>query len=463
MCHQEHSGITKGSAFAADLHAPTSATKQSSRPVTWSELTKHNTVEDAWIAIKGRVYDITSFVPLHPGGDILLTAAGQDATDVFAGFHASTDAWRFLPPLCVGVLEHAESPPLPNVSAKYLRDLADLRKQVRKLRLYDSSKLFYTYKILCNVSICALSVAMIISSGSWPMVLLAGVVMALFWQQCGWLAHDFLHHQVFVRRSVNNMFGVLIGNIFQGFSVSWWKNKHNRHHAVPNVTDAPSGGDPDIATMPILFWSEKLVDGELDGLPKWMLRNQSWMYWAVLCFARISWLLQSILYNFPKPNPNVTSAPLYCAEIAGLVIHHVLYLALLVKVALLHGIAKSLVYALTCHAMGGVMLGVVFVVGHNAMEVLTLEEMRRTDFVRLQTRTTRNVDPHWFYDWFTGGLSYQVEHHIFPTIPRHHLPKLRQLFMSFCAKHNIPYSSDSFLGGNIAVIEVLKQVSNVSQ
>ena len=63
----------------------------------------------------------------------------------------------------------------------------------------------------------------------------------------GWLAHDFLHHQVFKNRKINDFMGYLIGNVGQGFSVEWWKNKHNTHHAKPNI----HGADPDIDTMPL--------------------------------------------------------------------------------------------------------------------------------------------------------------------------------------------------------------------
>ena len=49
----------------------------------------------------------------------------------------------------------------------------------------------------------------------------------------------------------------MFGNLAQGFSVSWWKDKHNRHHAVPNVHGGPGGSlfaDPAVATMPLLAW-----------------------------------------------------------------------------------------------------------------------------------------------------------------------------------------------------------------
>lgn len=452
------SSIVKGSAFSINnMDAP------QKRQITWDELAKHDKTTDAWIAIKGRVYDVTNFARRHPGGDIIFTAAGRDATDVYAGFHASTDAWRLLPPLCVGSIEDTPSPLLDNVDDEYVKDVLEMRKSVQALRLFDSSKLYYLYKILTNVTICAISVAIALNFTSWFAMVLSGFVMALFWQQCGWLAHDFLHHQVFLHRGINNLFGLVIGNVFQGFSVSWWKNKHNHHHAVPNVTDAPSGGDPDISTTPILFWSEKIVEGEdLHTLPRWMLKYQGILYFPILCMARLSWVMQSLLYQVPKPNPFVTSISLYCAEVAGLALHHGLFVRLVVRIASYSSWEKALAFVCCSQAFGGVLLGVVFAVGHNAMDVLTEKEMKSVDFVRLQVRTTRNVTPSWFSDWFTGGLNYQVEHHIFPTIPRHHLPAVARILQQFCLKHSIPYTSESLIEGNKAVHEVLRTVSKLA-
>lgn len=431
------------------------------RTITWHELAKHNSVNDAWIAIKGRVYDVTDFTNLHPGGDIILTAAGLDATDVFAGFHSSTSAALLLPPLCIGQLDSPTSPLLSNnVDTEYIRDVQQLRNEVYSLRLFDSSKLFYAYKIMSNVSICVTSAALALYAPTNPFVILiAAVLMGLFWQQCGWLAHDFLHHQVFNFRPLNNAFGILIGNIFQGFSVSWWKNKHNHHHAVPNVTDAPSGGDPDIATTPILFWSEKLIEQEnLEEFPRWMLRNQAILYWPIMCMARSSWLLQSMTYHIQKRNPYFTPTWLFYSELGGLAIHHFLYFTLLYKIGV-SSIVNAILFQVVAQSMGGLFLSCVFTVGHNAMDVLTEKEMRQVDFVRLQARTTRNVTPHWFTDWFCGGLNYQVEHHIFPSIPRHNLPTVAKMFRQFCHKHSVPYTSEGLIQGNKSVCAILEKIS----
>lgn len=457
MCRPSATDVITGAAFGAGAPAKAAA----DCVVTWEELAAHGTLEDAWIAIRGRVYDVTRFAREHPGGDIIFTAAGQDATDVFAGFHASTSSWRYLPPLCVGVLDKPDAPPIEGVDAEYVKDVIAMRKDLQALKLFDSSKLYYTFKVLSNVALMVASVLLVLgASHSWLAIVSAGILMALFWQQCGWLAHDFLHHQVFVHRGINNLFGILIGNIFQGFSVAWWKNKHNHHHAVPNVTDAPSGGDPDIATMPVLFWSEKLIEGEdLEKLPRWMLANQPVLYWPVLCMARISWVIQSVQHQFLPRNSKVTGDAMYVGEVAGLALHHFLYLLLVSTIA---SPVKAALFVLVSQSLGGLFIGVVFTVGHNAMDVFTHEEMRSTDFVRLQVRTTRNVDPNWFTNWFTGGLNYQVEHHIFPTVPRHHLPKVAVILRAFCDKHSIPYASEGLIAGNKAVCRLLSNVSLIA-
>ena len=56
-----------------------------------------------------QVYDVTDFISQHPGGKVILTYAGRDATDVFSTFHAAT-TWRLLRPMFIGELEVSSSP-----------------------------------------------------------------------------------------------------------------------------------------------------------------------------------------------------------------------------------------------------------------------------------------------------------------------------------------------------------------
>jgi acyl-lipid Delta6-acetylenase / acyl-lipid (9-3)-desaturase len=124
-----------------------------------------------------------------------------------------------------------------------------MRLQMIKAGLFKSSKSFYAWKVLSLLSMF-FTVAGILVHGNdtWMACHAASFLIALSWQQSGWLAHDFLHHQVFKNRRMNDIFGYIFGCVLQGFSVDWWKNKHNTHHAVPNeCTENAIAVDPGIA------------------------------------------------------------------------------------------------------------------------------------------------------------------------------------------------------------------------
>jgi len=167
----------------------------------------------------------------------------QDATDVFSAFH-SPAAWSTLKALQVGTCS-SESAPL-------LEDFRRLRSDMQAAGLFDSSKAYYVMKarpqqpaLQATASDTVSSVAVklralrplarrslllpvlgcrrlrrfaygpLASSPSGQPQFLMPAAQALFWQQCGWLAHDFLHHQVFKRRALNDAAGLLFGNICQ--------------------------------------------------------------------------------------------------------------------------------------------------------------------------------------------------------------------------------------------------------
>ena len=111
----------------------------------------------------------------------------------------------------------------------------ELRLKLIDMGAFNSSKLFYLYKCCFNLAMLAVAMSMVYFSASTSVHFASAIVLGLFWQQCGWLAHDFLHHQVFKKRKYGDLAGVIIGDFFQGFSMQWWKNKHNGHHAVPNL------------------------------------------------------------------------------------------------------------------------------------------------------------------------------------------------------------------------------------
>jgi len=305
-------------------------------------------------------------------------------------------------------------------------------------------------------------------------------LMGLFFQQCGWLAHDFLHHQVFKNRRMGDYHGIFWGNLMQGFSVQWWKNKHNGHHAVPNLHNSSAvsqDGDPDIDTMPVLAWSlkqaqsfrELQADGKDSSFTKFMIKNQKIFYFPVLLLARLSWLNESFKTSFglgastenAKLEMERKGLQYPIGEKIGITLHHAWVLAFVSGYGQFSAVySLALFFAMTCSS--GFFLAIVFGLGHNGMA--TYDADKRPDFWKLQVTTTRNIIgghgiPQVFVDWFCGGLQYQVDHHLFPSLPRHNLKKTHDLVKSFCKEWDVYYHEADMFDGTVEVLQCLEKVA----
>jgi cytochrome b involved in lipid metabolism len=74
-----------------DIPVHTPATGKS---YTTEEVAGHNTGASCWLILDKKVYDVTSFIPKHPGGEAILRGCGKDATQMFAGHSASAKAMK---------------------------------------------------------------------------------------------------------------------------------------------------------------------------------------------------------------------------------------------------------------------------------------------------------------------------------------------------------------------------------
>lgn len=438
--------------------------------VSLEELSKHRTPDDAWLSYKGKVYDFSNWQD-HPGGSVIFTHAGDDCTDIFTAFHPSS-ALKELDKFEIGNLDESIIPSAlyanklkPEKQKEFEKGYRELRAKIIAMGLFNSSYIYYVYKVLTNISLLATAIACAVVSDNFVVNMVGGLILGLFWQQSGWLAHDFLHHQVFKNRVYGDMAGIIIGNLWQGFSVQWWKSKHNAHHAVPNLhassTDA-ADGDPDIDTMPILAWTLRMAESAKDSkMGQFLIRWQSVFYFPVLLFARLAWSHQSWVFVWGGAGAHsVKAAHIDKAKIRypileriGLVAHYAGLLTILSYMPPLTAIA----YFFTAQCGCGLMLATVFGLGHNGMAVYPADQ--RPDFWKLQVSTTRNVTSTWFVDWFCGGLQYQVDHHLFPTLPRHNLKKVHVLVESFCKEYGVTYHEADMLVGTYEVLSHLSKVS----
>ncbi|KAI7757749.1 hypothetical protein M8C21_031761 [Ambrosia artemisiifolia] len=83
------------------------------------EASEHNTASDCWIVVDGKVYDVSSYLEEHPGGDdVLLQVTGKDATEEFEDAGHSKTARELMETFCVGELDPSDIPQLEVVSEK---------------------------------------------------------------------------------------------------------------------------------------------------------------------------------------------------------------------------------------------------------------------------------------------------------------------------------------------------------
>eukprot|EP00004_Rigifila_ramosa_P000837 TRINITY_DN1085_c0_g1_i1.p1 TRINITY_DN1085_c0_g1~~TRINITY_DN1085_c0_g1_i1.p1 ORF type:complete len:467 (+),score=110.27 TRINITY_DN1085_c0_g1_i1:57-1403(+) len=428
---------------------------------TWEEVRKHSSRSSAWIVIRDSVYDVTAWGE-HPGGDVVFALAGMDATDPFSNFHPPSaslllgqfkigelvsDAKR-LP--TDGNVATALGQPIEHIfsgdRSSVIADYRELRTKFRAMGLFQASFLYYAYKFFSNLGLLVLA-GYLATLDSFVLRTLSAVILALFWQQCGWLAHDFLHHQVFQNRLYGDLAGLIVGGLFQGFSVDWWKDKHNTHHAVPNLEEI----DPDISTAPLLTWSKRLAFRYKDTkVARLVTPLQHVLYFPILAVARLSWCIQSLLGVI---YPRYTMRHRFLEGVV-IFLHWASYLTFIFSVMPL---AHAFWYILVSQASGGILLALVFAVGHNGMHTFVSVP---DDFLSLQVLSTRNAKPSLFVNWFMGGLQFQIEHHLFPGIPRHHLATVQPFVKSLCKKHSIPYHEPSLVTGNIEVLDTLAQIAH---
>jgi fatty acid desaturase len=128
------------------------------------------------------------------------------------------------------------------------------------------------------------------------------------------------------------------------------------------------------------------------------------------------------------------------AELWLLVGHYALYGAVL---AIALGLNGAVAFALVHHALTGLYMATIFAPNHKGMP-LAPTSRAAGGFLREQVLTARNIHGNWFIDLVYGGLNYQIEHHLFPSMPRNNLHRARPIVRTYCERQGVGYYETSF-------------------
>jgi fatty acid desaturase len=320
-------------------------------------------------------------------------------------------------------------------------DYAALSRQVRQAGLLDRRPRYYAWKITLTAAALVLGwTAFTVIGDSWWQVAVA-VFLAAAFTQVGFLAHDAGHSQVFRSRRANVLLGVACGNLGTGLSHGWWTGKHNRHHAHPNT----EGADPDIMIGVLAFSAARARAAR--GIQRLIFRYQAYLLIPMLFFEALS-LHASSIRSVTRPGGRHRAW-----EATLLAAHFATYLGAVIFVL---SPVKAVVFVLVQQGLLGFYLGCSFAPNHKGMPILAASD--KTDFLRRQVLTSRNVRGGWLTDFALGGLNYQVEHHLFPSMPRPNLRRAQALVSVFCADRDMPYARASLLGSYAQVLRHLDAV-----
>ncbi|OLF05769.1 delta fatty acid desaturase [Actinophytocola xinjiangensis] len=312
-------------------------------------------------------------------------------------------------------------------TTKDANDYVELSRMMHRHGLLGRRYGYYGVKIGLNVLAFAGGwVAFVHLGDSWWQLFLA-VFFAVMFGQLAFIGHDAGHKQIFRTGRANDVIGFWHGGMV-GLSYASWMEQHRQHHANPNHED----DDPDIHIPAIAFTTEQAEQRR--GFFRWMAKYQAFLFFPLLLLEGFSLHVSSVQALLRR------DLKARRVEICLLVAHFAGYLT---AVFLVLSPLTGIVFILVHQCLWGVYMGCSFAPGHKGMP--TIRAGHTLDFLRRQVLTTRNIRGGRIVDFTLGSLNYQVEHHLFPSMPRPNLRLAQPIVQAFCDRKGIEYSQCGWL------------------
>ncbi len=313
---------------------------------------------------------------------------------------------------------------------------------VRETGLLQRAGWFYIFVAAgLAVALGGLITGFILLGDSWFQLLIAAG-LGLVLTQVAFLAHEAAHRQILTSGPANFRLARILAAGVVGISYSWWDSKHTKHHGNPNQV----GKDPDIEVDTISFLETDAAQSR--GIVRLITRKQGWLFFPLLT-------LEGLNLHYLGVKHLVTSKKAKGRWIElGLIALR--FAIVLIPVFLMLPLGMAFAFMGVQLAVFGVYMGASFAPNHKGMPII--DPNARLDFFSKQVRTSRNIRGGWWATWLMGGLNYQVEHHLFPNMPRPHLSKAREIVRDYCITNDVPYTETSLLRSYAIVIEYLNRV-----
>lgn len=386
-------------------------------------------------------------------------------------------------------------------------EFGQLNEKLIREGWYEANSLDYFFPIarvlamlFCGVTLTLWTQTDVALANYSPLVrtlaLLAGsTIVGLFFQNTAFMGHDAGHSSVTNSYFKDYVFGHIVGNLLSGIDIGWWKSTHFVHHCATNSLH----DDPDIQHMPFLCFEERMAENRwstyhskympLDDIAKAMIPYQHYIFYPAMGVARVNLYLQGIIYllkTHPFANDHGKAGQKILDEQTGQVkeayawpkqsiakwLFSVLTLAAfwtgMYRFYSSMDMTSAIVSFFVTHFVAG-LLHVQILFSHTAMEYCTdghgtegaihaPNGNGEAGYYEWQALSTMDIDCSPHMDWFHGGLQFQLEHHLFPRVPRYRLRELRELTDAIFAKYDVPVVRIPFVEGNYRMLMHLKRV-----
>lgn len=324
---------------------------------------------------------------------------------------------------------------------RHVNGYAALARAVGQQGLLRRRYGFYWTRILAVVAAFVGVLAAVVAIGDSWWQLVPAAVLGVVGTQLGYLGHDLAHRQVFSSQGWNVWVARVISGLFAGLSYTWWMGKHNAHHRSPNQ----EGADPDIDPGVLAFTPASAATRT--GVAGWFARRQGWAFFPLLTLEGVALHVQSVRSLVQDRRDH------RWLELSFIAVRLGGYGALLLAVL---PVGKAVAAAAVQLAVFGVLLGGSFAPNHKGMPVVPAT--MKVDFLHRQVVMSRNIRGGPLTEFLMGGLNHQIEHHLFPSMPRPNLRQAAPIVRAYCAEHRIPYTETSLRRSYGIVVRYLNAV-----
>lgn len=398
------------------------------------------------LLINGYLYDVNGFK--HPGGSIIkFFTNGGDATDSFEQFHLRSARARKM----LDALPHRPAPPEEIKTAEeaykvrdhqaMTKDFLDMTRRLKAEGWFDWSPLHTVYR-LAEILALVLGGLYLITLGYVKTGLL---VLGMFQGRCGWLMHEAGHWSLTTNIKLDVYLQEMIFGLGDGMSGGWWRSQHNRHHATPQKL----GHDVDLETLPLVAFNKKIaIRAAKSPFTKAWLSMQAFLFAPVTCLlVAFSW--QFILH------PRFIFRTKQYREAFWLALRYALIYLFATRVVHATLAETALAYVFSTCA-GGTYIFLNFALSHTHLP--TTEAHEYAHWLEYGSVHTININPTYLCNWWMGYLNFQIEHHLFPSMPQYKFVKLSPQVRELFKRHNLKYDVRGYWSAMLDTFKNLHEV-----